>query len=58
MPAVIFEMGFISNQEEEKLLLSKEFQEKMTEGICQGLIALLPHPRRAMKEDAEEMNGS
>jgi len=38
MPAVIFEMGFISNQEEEKLLLTEEFQDKIAEGLSQGLL--------------------
>lgn len=38
MPAVIFEMGYISNQEEEKLLLTEDFQGKIIDGICQGLI--------------------
>ncbi|HEY8392202.1 MAG TPA: N-acetylmuramoyl-L-alanine amidase [Capillibacterium sp.] len=38
MPAVIFEMGFISNPEEEKLLKTEEFQEKIAEGLCQGLL--------------------
>lgn len=38
MPAVIFEMGFISNPEEEKLLLTEEFQETIAEGLCQGLL--------------------
>ncbi|NLC53332.1 MAG: N-acetylmuramoyl-L-alanine amidase [Firmicutes bacterium] len=44
MPAVIFEMGFISNQEEEKLLLSEEFQDKIIDGISQGLIAYFQTP--------------
>ena len=39
MPAIIFEMGFISNREEEKLLLNEEFQDKIIDGISQGLIA-------------------
>jgi N-acetylmuramoyl-L-alanine amidase len=38
MPAIIFEMGFISNPEEEKLLLTEEFQDKIAEGLCQGLL--------------------
>ena len=44
MPAVIFEMGFISNPEEEKLLKSEEFQEKIAEGLCQGLLAYFQVP--------------
>ena len=38
MPAVIFEMGFISNREEEKLLITEEFQDKIAEGLSQGLL--------------------
>jgi N-acetylmuramoyl-L-alanine amidase len=41
MPTVIFEMGFISNQEEEKLLCTEEFQDKIAEGLSQGLLTYL-----------------
>ncbi|MBA2132641.1 N-acetylmuramoyl-L-alanine amidase [Hydrogenispora sp. UU3] len=44
MPAVIFEMGFVSNQDEEKLLKTEEFQDKITDGISQGLIAYFHTP--------------
>ncbi|NLM36608.1 MAG: N-acetylmuramoyl-L-alanine amidase [Firmicutes bacterium] len=44
MPAVIFEMGFVSNREEEKLLKTVEFQDKITDGISQGLIAYFHTP--------------
>jgi N-acetylmuramoyl-L-alanine amidase len=38
MPTVIFEMGFISNSEEEKLLRASEFKDKIAKGLCQGLL--------------------
>lgn len=37
MPAALVEMAFISNPDEEKLLNSPEFQQKMAQGIYQGL---------------------
>lgn len=37
MPAVLLEMAFISNPEEERLLNSEEFQQKLAQGICKGL---------------------
>ncbi len=36
-PAVIVECGFISNPEEEQLLLTEEYQDKIVEAIAQGL---------------------
>ncbi len=38
MPSVIVEMGFISNAEEEKLLNTPEFRDKMAASLCQGLL--------------------
>ncbi len=38
MPSVIVEMGFISNTEEEKLLNTPEFRDKMAASLCQGLL--------------------
>jgi N-acetylmuramoyl-L-alanine amidase len=37
MPAVLTELGFISNPDEEKLLGTPQFQQKMAQGIVQGL---------------------
>ncbi|EGO64289.1 cell wall hydrolase/autolysin [Acetonema longum DSM 6540] len=37
MPAALVEMAFLSNKQEEKLLASPEFQEKIARGIVQGL---------------------
>ena len=37
--AVLFEMGFLSNPQEELILLDPEFQEKMAQGLADGLDA-------------------
>lgn len=37
MPAALVELAFISNPEEERLLGSDDFQQKLAEGICRGL---------------------
>ncbi|SDF70114.1 N-acetylmuramoyl-L-alanine amidase [Sporolituus thermophilus DSM 23256] len=37
MPATLVELAFISNPEEEKLLNTPQFQQKMAQGIVQGL---------------------
>ncbi len=39
IPAVIVECGFISNPEEEKLLLSKDYQTRMASAVCEGIIS-------------------
>ena len=39
LPAVIVECGFISNDEEEKLLNQKEYQSRIASAICDGIIA-------------------
>lgn len=40
-PSVIVECGFLSNEQEEKLLLSKEYQEKIIDCIYKGIIKFL-----------------
>lgn len=37
MPAVLMELGFISNPEEEKMLNTPQIQQQMAQGIVQGL---------------------
>lgn len=38
VPTVIAECGFLSNREEEKLLCSEEYQRKMAQALCYGII--------------------
>lgn len=37
MPASLIELAFISNPNEEKMLMDSQFQLKMAQGICQGM---------------------
>lgn len=39
MPAILVELGFISNPNEEKLLGSSDFQSRAVQGIYQGILA-------------------
>ena len=36
-PSVIVECGFLSNPEEEKLLISEEYQQKMAKAVAEGI---------------------
>jgi len=38
MPAVLVEVAFISNREEERLLSQSKFRERVAEAICRGLV--------------------
>lgn len=44
MPACLIETGFLSNEEECKNLITRDYQEKIAEGIAQG-IELYFHPK-------------
>lgn len=37
VPVVLIEMGFLSNQEEDKLLSSEQYQKKIAEGLFKGI---------------------
>jgi N-acetylmuramoyl-L-alanine amidase len=37
MPAIIIECGFLSNKNEEKLLLTEDYQNKIVDSIIDGL---------------------
>lgn len=41
MPAVMVELAFITNPEEERILLSEEFQKKAANAIAEGIIQYL-----------------
>ncbi len=41
LPAVLVECGFLSNPEEERLLLSEAYQKKVAEAICHGICDFL-----------------
>jgi N-acetylmuramoyl-L-alanine amidase len=41
MPAVMVELAFITNPEEERILLSEEFQKKAAEAIADGVLRYL-----------------
>ena len=40
-PSVIVECGFLSNEEEEKLLLSEDYQSKIIDAIYKGIVNFL-----------------
>ena len=42
MPAVLVEIGFISNPDELTLMLTKDFQNSFANGVAQGILAVLP----------------
>ncbi|MYH01407.1 MAG: N-acetylmuramoyl-L-alanine amidase [Nitrospira sp. SB0675_bin_23] len=44
MPSILAEVGFISNSTEEKRLITKAFQQKLAEGIYQGIQSYLKAP--------------
>ncbi|EET84582.1 cell wall hydrolase/autolysin [Clostridium carboxidivorans P7] len=39
VPVVLVEMGFLSNPQEDKLLCSDEYQNKLAQGLCHGIKA-------------------
>jgi N-acetylmuramoyl-L-alanine amidase len=41
MPAILVETGFITNSTERKRLASRRYQEKLAEGICDGIKAYM-----------------
>ncbi len=41
MPAVLIEVGFMSNSEELKLLITEEFQQNFAKGVAEGILAVL-----------------
>ncbi len=45
MPAALIECGFLTNPEEEKKLLSDSYQNKLAEGIAQGILSYLDNKK-------------
>ena len=41
MPAVLIEVGFMSNSEELKLMIAEEFQADFAKGVAEGILAVL-----------------
>lgn len=41
IPTIIVECGFLSNWEEAELLASPEYQEKVAQLICDGIVKIL-----------------
>lgn len=41
VPVVLVEMGFMSNKEEDQLLNDSDYQEKLAEGLCNGILKSL-----------------
>lgn len=41
VPVVLVEMGFLSNEEEDKLLNTESYQNAIAEGLCEGIVAAI-----------------
>ncbi|MDR1061310.1 MAG: N-acetylmuramoyl-L-alanine amidase [Clostridiales bacterium] len=41
VPCILIEMGFMSNADEDRLLNSPEYQDKLAHGLCDGIAAFL-----------------
>lgn len=42
MPAALVEMGFFTNEQERTLLRSEEYQQKLAQGIADGILSIFP----------------
>ena len=51
VPVVLVEMGFLSNENEDKLLNTKEYQNKIVTGLVRGIIQALPIQSEAIKNE-------
>ena len=68
MPAVLIEVGFMSNAEELKLLISDEFQQSFAKGVSEGILAVLDNAKipsdcgiiyeemKAMEQEAKNLS--
>ena len=47
MPSVLVELGFVTNEEEAKLLFDKNYLRRLSLGIYNGLTAFVTHFERS-----------
>ncbi|WBW97485.1 N-acetylmuramoyl-L-alanine amidase family protein [Oceanirhabdus sp. W0125-5] len=57
VPVVLVEMGFLSNENEDRLLNTKEYQEKIVIGLAKGIVEALPI-QTVQEVDAQEGKSS
>ncbi len=53
-PAVLIEMGFITNDEEREKLLDDEYQQLLAEKFVEGIVEILPEMAEAREKQAKE----
>ena len=54
VPVTIVEMGFMSNEEEDRLMQTAEYQEKLVQGMANGVDAFLGYPQLITETAAAE----
>lgn len=52
--AVIVECGFLSNAGEEAMLLTREYQKKVADAICKGIIKYLKEEKKEVRENGDK----
>lgn len=57
MPAVLIEMGYLSNPEEEKLLASGEFQNSLAQALVEAVISFRDYLERGPASEPAETDG-
>jgi N-acetylmuramoyl-L-alanine amidase len=53
-PAVLVEAGFLSNPDERRLLMDKDYQEKVADAIYKGILRYFTDERKERKEETDE----
>lgn len=56
VPAVLVECGFISNQNEADLLIQSDYQNKMAEAICDGIITYFDTKNNVQQDNQSSLN--